>query len=407
MNYHKSTDLINLLKTVTTHTSHDKLNHNAFIFDNAHLLQTNKLHPKLKFLLDDMLVAFTSNLLIENVQSISKSILRLRFKKFNELVNSVTKSKFNSDLQSMNDILTFKLTVNSHIVTINFIMHEIYHHLIATIIHAINTFCHLFKHDYHNLTINVCLDHNKRDLILPTEYKIKTRNDYRDIFHFLQKKSYAYNASGMTNINEKVIYITRTEEIIKLLFHELSHYAKLDYQLLFMPITDFKLSVETETHTLNSSEAYTEFMAVILNSAYQTIHLFGLKHKTNELFYDTYAKLLSIETEYSCYLASIILKFYDYDKHNVMDFFLGIGEKKYSPIAIWEYVFLRAQLMLNLDAVLKIVHNNWIIDRNNQTLLINLMTVDERMIQKVKKYMEYEPNINISYTMIDFDWNKF
>ena len=62
--------------------------------------------------------------------------------------------------------------------------------------------------------------------------------------------------------------------------------------------------------------------------------------------------MIFVEKQYSIYLSSSILKLYGYNENNFTYFFKGIGEKKYCPILIWEYIILRTQLLLNLDKII-------------------------------------------------------
>ncbi len=146
-------------------------------------------------------------------------------------------------------------------------------------------------------------------------------------------------------------------------------------------------------------------MAVLLYSAYQTLHY----SRINKIdIYDYYYNILWLETEYSIYLTSVILKFFGYDNNTYENFFKNKGEKKFCPIPIWEYVILRAQLMLNLDIVCENVDDSWIINNSNIDQIINLTNIDNIFIQKLHTYMTQTSfDQNISYLIIEFDWNKF
>ena len=120
-----------------------------------------------------------------------------------------------------------------------------------------------------------------------------------------------------------------------------------------------------------------------------------------------YKKILYLELNYSLYLTANILKFYGYNFKTFKDFFSGRGEKKFCPVLIWEYVIIRTQLFLNIDKVLDLVGpSTFIIDQNNKNNIIKLMEIDDNLINKLSILMEMtKPIKNISYTMIDLNWN--
>ncbi len=337
-------------------------------------------------LLNSMFAAYIIEPKIEFSKPASKKSMVKIFSAFNRHSNT----KFSDDLKKMDTTYTFKL---DGAIKLNFILNRTDESkkLVSAVIHAVHTFCHLFPYDYHDLVINICLDDNKRDLIIPETLKNDTEK-----FKYLEKHSLAFNVSGMTNRMNKLIDVTRSEEMIKLLYHEMVHYIGLDTVLLDNYI-DSNMNIQNK---LNLSEAYTEFMAIILKSAYQSIYLAGL-NKWN--LTDTFTKILYLEIQYSFYLCSNILAFYGYDKDTYSQFFQGISDKKYSPIPIWEYVFLRAALLLNIDKVIDIVAlNHWHVTSSTSQAVIELMATDNEFIDKLSFFIIHtKPIQNISYSMID------
>jgi|SRR5271154_2801770 len=337
-------------------------------------------------LLDAMFAAYMVEPKIEFSKPASKKSMVKLFSEFSGPGNT----KFSNDLKKMDTIYSFKL---NGATTLNFILNRTDEskRLVSAIIHAVHTFCHLFPYDYHGLVINICLDDNKRDLIIPETLK----ND-AEKFKYLEKHALAFNVSGMTNRMDKLIDVTRSEEMIKLLYHEMVHYIGLDTVLLDHNI-DSTLSIKNK---LNLSEAYTEFMSIILKSAYQSIYLAGL-NKWN--LADTFAKILYLEIQYSFYLCSNILAFYGYNKDTYNQFFQGISDKKYSPIPIWEYVFLRAALLMNINQVVDIVAlTHWHVTSSTSRAVIELMIPTNKFIDKLSFFIiRTKPIQNISYSMID------
>lgn len=357
------------------------------------------LNQNLIILLKNMLTAFIINLDLRNVTPINIYGLRNIFIDFNRTFNLITGSKFENDVKQMNMTFTFELKIANDVVTINFLVEDINksRELIAVILHSLHTFCYLFPYNYNNLTIYICLDDNKRNIEI-----FESQNNFQNIFENLRKKSAAFNISGVTEKFNKKIILTKSEEIIKLMYHEMIHYIGLDSELIGFK---YQCKWSIANINLNLFEAYTEFMSIILNSAYETIHLASLK-KIN--MYDLYENILYTETQYSIYLCANILKFYGYTANTFNDFFNGIGEIKYSPIPTWEYVMIRTQLLLHLDDILNILNNEWKININNINNIVNLIVKDNILLNKLTIFMLTVGQIkNISYTMIEFNWNFF
>ena len=357
------------------------------------------LNDQLKKLLGQMLVAFTKKIRIQQATPMDIRIMQTMFVDFDRTFNNVADSKFQSDVKKMDVTVSYYLFIgNDDTITINFLLKSLADSegYIAAILHATHTFCHLFPYSYNNTTLYICLDENNRDLVMPGY-------DYNDIFRYLHKESLAFNVSGITNRFEKKIILTKREEIVKLLYHEMIHLIGLDHLLVSEP---YYVKWAITKPNLNISEAYTEFMAVILTSAYQAIHLAAVK-KVN--VYQLYGKILVIEQQYSVMLMGNILKFYGYNSQSMNDFFQGIGTPKSCPILIWEYVFPRAQLMLNLDSITNLIDRaHWQITTDNKTAVVKLMEIDNRLLKELSLSMNknsHNDNENVSYLMIDLDWN--
>lgn len=309
--------------------------------------------------------------------------LRKVFIDFSKDANNVDKSKFIEDVKKMHNQFKFKINVNNNIITIYvlFANHE-YVNTISIILHALNTFCYLFPFNYDGLNIYVCLDDNKRNL-----EKVHKFKNLDEKFEYLKINSLAMNVSGITNRKGKTIILTRIEEIIKLMYHELIHYVELDEKLINQPV--------------NFSEAYTEFLSVILCSAYESLFI-------NTNVYKNFKKNMLMEMSYSCFLSSNIIKFYKYDINNFDDFFSENKLKDYAPIALWEYIILRTQLMLNLNSVIELMSKTfWRVTDKNKNELIKLMTIDSNLKERVKYYL-YDNHIDNSlcYKLLNFNWNK-
>jgi hypothetical protein len=350
---------------------------------------------ELNKLLNKMINAFNHKLDV-NYRKISLDDLITTFVEFNDKFN-VVDSKFSSDVKKMDFCFGTDLKINNDIIKLNFIMDHNKQNtkLASVVIHAIHTFCYTFKYNYDGLTINICLDENKRELGIPSNIK-----SFDDKINFLQKNSLAFCTSGVTHRDKKTITVTRSEEIVKLLFHELVHYVGLDHELLDAKI-DVTFGIVNKELALY--ETYAETMSILLNSAYQAIHL-AIKQNTNPL--SIYFELLCIEINYSVYLTANVLRFYDYDQNNFKNFFSGIGPKKSSPIATWEYIFLRTNLLQSLDEFAELVGpTDWRVTSDNKQEIIELMKTTDDLINKLNVSMKTtEPINNISYAAIEINY---
>lgn len=353
---------------------------------------------RLDKLLTKMETAFHSDIDLQ-VGTDKTSHIKSAFDKFMDDIPNMRDSKLESDINKMDCVFSTILTVGSSPlgdrIKLNFMFKKgISPKYISIILHATNTFCHLFKEDYDGLVINVCLDDNKRDLDIPANI-----TDINKKIAYLQKYSLAFNVSGVTYGKKKIINLTKIEEITKLLFHELVHFIGLDS---YLRDTDFKNKWSAELNeNLNLSETYTEFISVIINSMYESIHLSKLINRSPN---DIFNEIFEIEINYNLYLVANILKFYGYDKNTVKDFFNGKGKKINQPILLVEYCFLRAVLMLNIDMMMTIIPKHYMI--MDLVEFYYVIGNDKELINGVKKCMDNKiPSKSVSYLAIDLDWS--
>ncbi|AYV85602.1 MAG: hypothetical protein Satyrvirus25_7 [Satyrvirus sp.] len=343
-------------------------------------------------LLDKMFDSFKKEVNGVLVEQININELKKFFTEFDQSLNNIKDSKFQRDVETMNTSISLGLKIKNGTVIIHILLDssEKYANYIPVLVHALNTICNTFSCDYDGLVIYICLDNNKRNI----EYYPKITDDYGKIFHHLHKTSQAFNVSGVTQRLNKNIVLTKNEEIVKLMFHELVHFIGLDNELS-----------KNSDDIMKYSEAYTEFMSIILNSAYESIHLYRLVANSN--LYDIYKRLLNIEINYSLYLSSNIIKFFGYGQNNFVTFF---EKNNNSPISVKEYVILRSQLFLNSNSLTEILNlsDSWAVDTNNKNGIIKLMEIDDNLVNILSMFIEKTvPIKNLSYTMVDFAWNKF
>lgn len=342
---------------------------------------------------------FTKKIKIHKYQKINSKNLKIIFNQFYLDVNKISESKFQNDLEKMNFAYIISIKINENIVTIYFLLekYEDYPY-ISMIIHVINIFCHMFPSNYDGMNIYVCLDNNKRNIANVLEIDNLSRR-----YKFLNENSLAFTVSGMTNYTKKKIIVTKKEEIIKLLLHELIHYSKLD-ENLFQIQDNLNMQFSYKINSLIFSEAYTEFLAIILTSIHHSIFISAEINISKKIIFE---KIISLEMENSYFLSSNVLKFFGYTKYTFIDFFKGSGNYVYSPISICEYVFIRSQLFVNINKFFSIIDKSkYKITMMNLNSVKKLFIISNELIKKINNYFNLEICNNFSYMIIDFYWIK-
>lgn len=320
--------------------------------------------------------------------------LKNTLKDFDKTINGVSNSKYQSDIDLMTDCVSFCIKVNSGKINVHILSPDMNQdiNLIAALLHSINTFCTFIPYDYDGLTIYASLDHNYRDL--NNQY---SAHNLDKIYQDLKIKSAAFTVSGVTNRYMKKIILTKKEEIIKLLFHELSHYACLDNELVSKPK---KYIWSIKNQELNLSESYAEFISVLMHSCYISMHI-STKNNYKELFYN----ILENEQQYSNMLSAKIIDFFN---NNPKKFFSGTGEKVHCPICIFEYVLLRSVLLNKIDKVFDILKDNLKLSNSTANSISDILLIDQQFINTLDNIIISSKQLNnISYLLFDIDWTKF
>lgn len=389
-NNKKILNMINL--SILTNHSKEKFDKFYINFDKS--IVNDNVSKKI---LNDMEIAFRKDIDLIEIKKMNIDDLKSIFIDFDINLNKIVNSKFQNDIMAMQDTLSVMLIVNKSKIIVNFLCDSLENNFgyVSAIIHALNTFCHMFKHDYNELIINLSLDNNHRIIDIPDNI-----TDYDYIFSHLKKKSCAFNVSGLTQKYIHKIILTRKEEIIKLMFHELVHYVGLEHEISQF-FVDFGWTIDKKM--LNISEGYTEFVSVVLNCAYLTMHFYGLFENDK---YELFCKLLLSEYSYSLFLTSNILKFYGYNHQSFRNFFNGIGNSKKCPIYIWEYVILRTQLLTKLNQIFNVTDRNFMVNSKNKQKIIDVMKIDDNLLNELSFFMKTtDTHNNISYLIFDVNWN--
>lgn len=356
---------------------------------------SKKNSNNLATILENMMNAYIIPINIEKAEQENISVIKSVLTDFDKNINKIHNSKFQKDVDSMRGSLTLHLVVGKSKITVNILCDDVGKNInsISVIMHALHTFCNMFPHDYNQLTVYVSLDDNCRDLNGVTTVQVESLDK---IYQHFKLNSLAFNASGVTNKYFKKVVLTRKEEIIKLLFHEMAHYAGLDENIRY----DKKYNWAIKNSMLNLSEAYTEFVSVLLHSAYISLHL-----SNDNNYHDIFHTIYCSEIDYSSCLSAKILQFFGCSK-KIDNFFKGVGEKIYCPIYVWEYILLRTVLMNKTDDVLNITKCDLELTKNNCENISNLMTIDSNFLNRMNELTITPIKLdNISYLLFDVDWN--
>ena len=309
---------------------------------------------------------------------------------FSEKINESNDNLFKKQIDKFEKFYSIELKIKKSTILIHILCDKVNNRYISYILHAINTFCTAFEADYNGLHIYISLDDNKRDLSLDENEDDLSLDK---IFELNKRMSTAFNVSGVTMRSKKIIILTKKQEMIKLLFHELIHFIGLDENFVGENTT---VNWAIKNKKLNISEAYTEYLSIIIHSIYISIHL-------NKNIIDVIEK----EISYGYYLMSVYLKFYGYNKNNFTDFFLKNEKNAYSsndkiafsPIATFEYVFLRC-LFFHYNLLSKIKN---ISVTSYDINLINNMIIDENFIDRINKSFTNKSVKKLNYILFDLD----
>lgn len=148
--------------------------------------------------------------------------------------------------------------------------------------------------------------------------------------------------SGFTSFKfngDRNIVIFRKEECQKLLIHELVHYLKLDYAHQNIEQIDINrefindIDINTDSHNINTFEAYTDFIAILYNNIYDSI-----------IHDDNIDSRLENETRFEKYQVHKILRKYDMI-HPLKK--LNNGNKINQSTNVVSYYILKLGLMTN------------------------------------------------------------
>tara|TARA_Y100001958_G_C21236233_1_gene562723 strand:+ start:247 stop:1257 length:1011 start_codon:yes stop_codon:yes gene_type:complete len=292
---------------------------------------------------------FKNNNLILNTKNLDEL-----YNNFDEVYSNLTKEfldnyerediKFNGyhnykKTTLFSDKTTITINYNNQIVKLN-----IYHNN-DTIDNFINTILLViyFMIEYSNYNTDILIDYLLTD-------ELKIINDFETNKIFTKQEI----NSGLTDFRKNKIIIWRKEEIMKVTIHELIHLLRLGIKKTSSKlINHYKKKYKVSSDNIILDEAYTEFLAVLINSFLIT------KFTNNNFNYFKY--LLKLEIYFSIFQSKKILYL---SRKNQNDY---IHINNYTQVL--SYYIIKLELFMNLEEVIKIINLKNLKDLEN--LLIN------------------------------------
>jgi len=307
----------------------------------------------------------------------------------------------------------------------------------SVIINALILFFKIFpKYQNGSLYFYISLDRILRiipDAIHHT-FQEKIMGDIiKERFVLLWKESAALLTSAYTLFD--TICITKKQEVIKTLFHELIHWIRAenfsrDIKTIFnfynMSVVT-KLPESTKTsdsegldeyakimryvnfspssmkRMINPSEVYAEFLSVMMNSIYFSIIL-KKKYQYRDPLSSIFYQVINLEIKNSIYLSVKLLEFYGYNRDNYIYFFKGSGLKIYGFMPDAEYILYRTILLLQYPEVCRIleedVTNQYIITEKNENKILALLEKTELLKDTMEPYFGHN-DYQYSYVLFD------
>lgn len=221
----------------------------------------------------------------------------------------------------------------------------------------------------------------------------------------------AFTTSGVTGFD---MVLTKKEELSKLLLHELIHLFKLDGT--FKKITNI-LNNTREQMPFQDECGEMECIAESLSNIFNCMNVTLIVSKANNLNEQQELNLLNmlihIEKEYSIFIVSKILKYFNIDPMTLFDY----NNKKIelvSPINLY-YIF-RSVIFFDFDLFFQ--------ENNINMINKNILEINDNIYKQLKKYIynnikpyknkllkiynsfEIQSNLSTSYIILDIDFDK-
>ncbi|CAH6421798.1 Hypothetical protein KVN_LOCUS485 [uncultured virus] len=255
--------------------------------------------------------------------------------------------------RKIGDSSLLNLLHNNPFVSIEFELMIGSKNLKKLIIKKDNIFINIFSESSSNININkimhICkfmldLSHNKNQVINLNIFFSNIKKE----FHFGMKNK----SLGPSNINSgstlsgSYINIWRSEELDKVLIHELIHYLNFDFkynskgcEIIEDYITKFNINGE-----IKLNEAFTETLALIIHSIY-------LSYKISKSI-NYFDNIINYEINFSLFQCYKILNYFDI---NINNFFINNSKTIIQTTDVFSYFIIKTFIILSLDQFLKFI----------------------------------------------------
>lgn len=219
-------------------------------------------------------------------------------------------------------------------------------------------------------------------LYIGIKHKTTDCSKYLKIYLFLtdfKKNINNDNILGPNNSNsgftyacaiDNTICIFRKEEILKVLIHETFHALGLDFSHKAVNVKRKMSNIYNIKSKFNISETYSELWATIINSLF--FIYFKLKIQNKIKFFKKSLILLNLETSFSIYQSTKILKNMNLNYNNILK--KNNYECKFKEKTnIFCYYILKSILLINLQEFLELCKNHNYLNIKDENIFIKLI----------------------------------
>jgi hypothetical protein len=287
-----------------------------------------------------------------------------------------TKDKKYLPLHKITKYQLYKIIVNGITLNIHFYLpNEDFTNLINDLIDIVYLFTYKYAENK-----KLYQNYNLRFLLLDFPRKLS------DSWDNLHKKGIFNNSSGLTNLLEKELIVTRLKGIKGLLIHELIHLYGLDYCLNQQKVIQYNLDNWTnqwEKLNIKKNSGIKSFIEGITNtkaSLYLAVYLAAKKRSFKYFKYYIYQDWI-----HSIKNFKKLLKYWNLS----YDEFLSPGNTYYQNALVLEYLYLKFLLYLYIP-ILFIDNNNSLSYQEN----LNQILFNKKNKKKYHQLLELEFNLN-------------
>ena len=241
---------------------------------------------------------------------------------------------------------------------------------------------------------------------LPTTYRRTKQHDksFSEINNIIGPNQCNSGLTELDNHYNGPITIYRQEELMKVCIHELFHSNLIDFDFIISTISKNFEKEYCFHYPVLLNEAYTECLALIINTMYVGI----MTHKSEAYINQMYEK----EVKYSIYNVSKILDYYQI--HSVQEIKKNNGNcLKYfhQTTNVFSYYFLKMILLLNLKKLHQIIKmytipNTFKLSDKSLPMILEVYQLLNDQMYVIDKYKLPKQKYNRSLRLTLFELHK-